>query len=86
MGNRVLAQDVWFDENNLWVLLSDGRQLSVPLTYFPRLLDATQEDLADYIISGGGIGIHWNHLDEDISVEGLLLGFGDRTRTKSPTQ
>ncbi len=78
MDKYVLAQEVWFDADNLWVLLTDGRQIAVPLAYFPRLIDASQDDLNDFIISGGGIGIHWENLDEDISVEGLLLGFGDR--------
>jgi hypothetical protein len=74
------AQKVWFDEDNLWVALIDGRQLSIPLTYFPRLLHANQSDLEKYSISGGGIGIHWENLDEDISVQGLLLGIGDQSK------
>jgi len=53
-------------------------QLAVPLAYFPRLLNASRDDLNDFIISGGVIGIHWDKIDEDISVEGLLLGLGDR--------
>jgi hypothetical protein len=76
------ATRVWFDSDNLWVLLSDGRQLSVPLTYFPRLLTATQQQRESFLISGGGSGLHWESLDEDISVEGLLLGVGDRTRPR----
>jgi len=64
----------------MWVELTDGRQLGVPLAYFPRLLNASQAQLADYIISGGGTGLHWEELDEDISVKGLLLGIGDRTQ------
>ncbi len=78
MDKNVSAQEVWFDADNLWVLLTDGRQIAVPLAYFPRLLNASRDDLNDFIISGGGIGIHWDNIDEDISVEGLLLGFGDR--------
>jgi len=79
LKNDAQAINVWFDENNLWVLLSDGRQLSIPLTYFPRLLNASKEQRDKYIISGGGTGIHWDDIDEDISVNGLLLGIGDRT-------
>lgn len=79
MINQGLAKDVWFDEDNLWVLLTDGRQISIPLTYFPRLLNASEEVRNGFIISGGGVGIHWEGLDEDILVEGLLYGFGDRT-------
>lgn len=76
------ALKVWFDAHNLWIELVDGRQLSVPLAYFPRLLKATPEQRENYEISGGGIGLHWDALDEDISVEGLLLGIGDRTRKR----
>ncbi len=48
------------------VKLADGRQLSVPLAYFPKLLNATQLQLENYVISGGGTGLHWDELDEDI--------------------
>jgi hypothetical protein len=64
------------------VSLSDGRQLSVPLTFFPRLLRATQKQRESILLSGGGTGLHWESLDEDISVEGLLLSVGDRTRPR----
>lgn len=75
------ATAVWFDEENLWVRLADGRSLSVPLTYFPRLLNAPIEARERCVVSGGGTGLHWDEIDEDISVAGLLLGVGDRTRT-----
>ena len=74
------AKKVIFDSDNMWVALTDGRQLGVPIAYFPRLLNATEAQRDDYIISGGGSGLHWEELDEDISVKGLLLGIGDRTR------
>jgi hypothetical protein len=64
----------------MWVELTDGRRLGVPLAYFPRLLNATALDREHFIISGVGSGLHWDNLDEDISVRGLLLGIGDRTR------
>ena len=76
------ASKIWFDHENLWVLLRDGRQLSVPLAYFPRLLKATPKKRNQYIISGGGAGIHWDQLNEDISVAGLLLGHGDLTNLR----
>ena len=76
------AAKVWFDETNLWVSLHDGRQLSVPLAYFPRLLRATSQQRKKFELSGGGIGIHWDALDEDISVAGLLLGQGDVTHLR----
>ncbi len=74
------ATRVHFDDDNMWVDLSDGRQLGVPLVYFPRLLKATPEQRKRHVISGGGVGLHWDDLDEDISVQGLLLGIGDRNR------
>ncbi|PKA25532.1 DUF2442 domain-containing protein [Leptospira levettii] len=76
------AQKVWFDEDNLWVSLYDGRSLSVPLAFFPRLRKANKEQLNRYELSGGGIGIHWEELDEDISVAGLLFGTGDLSSSK----
>ncbi len=74
------ATELSFDGGMMWVSLADGRRLGVPLAYFPRLLAATTEQLKNYELSGGGTGIHWDELDEDISVEGLLMGIGDRTR------
>lgn len=71
------AEKVWFDDNNLWVLLTDGRQISVPLAYFPRLLHASTEQRMRFELSGRGYGIHWDELDEDLSVPGLLLGNTD---------
>jgi hypothetical protein len=56
------------------VLLSDGRRISVPLAWFPRLLRASPDQRADYEILGDGRGIHWPELDEDLSVSGLLEG------------
>ncbi len=74
-----LAKTLRFDESALWLELTDGRTLGAPLAWFPRLLHATGEQLARYRLSGGGAGIHWEELDEDISVEGLLAGRGDLT-------
>ena len=75
-----LAKAVSFDASTLWVDFADGRRLGVPLTYFPRLLNAAPDQRERYEISGGGSGLHWDKLDEDISVENLLLGIGDRTQ------
>jgi hypothetical protein len=74
-----LAKGLRFDDSMMWVELVDGRQLGVPLAYFPRLLRATPEQRCDFVISGGGAALHWDALDEDISVEGLLAGRGDLT-------
>ena len=74
---------VSFDSDMMWVELADGRRLGVPLVYFPRLLNATPAQREQYTISGGGTGLHWNDLDEDISVAALLMGGGDRTKKAS---
>jgi hypothetical protein len=70
-----------FDDDNFWVTLSDGRVIGVPLAWFPRLLRAGHEQRAACRISSRGL--HWEALDEDISVTGLLAGFGDQTRPLS---
>ncbi|MGB2821802.1 MAG: DUF2442 domain-containing protein [Phycisphaerae bacterium] len=75
------AKRVWFDSDNLWVELVDGRQIGVPLAYFPRLLQASPQQLDNHVISGGGTGLHWEELDEDISVPGLLAGTTSRKAT-----
>ncbi len=72
------ARRIWFDDENLWVELMDSRQLGVPLAYFPRLLKATPEQRNHYEMSGGGTGLHWDDLDEDISVPGLLAGMAQQ--------
>jgi len=61
----------------MWVALSDGRSLGVPLAWFPRLLRGTSEQREACRISSRGL--HWEALDEDISVAGLLAGYGDQT-------
>jgi hypothetical protein len=76
-----LAKTVSFDVNTMWVDFVDGRKLGVPLAYFPRLLNATPTQRQHFEISGGGSGLHWDEINEDISVENLLLGIGDRTRS-----
>ncbi|MGI4984691.1 MAG: DUF2442 domain-containing protein [Janthinobacterium lividum] len=73
------AKELRFDDHTMWVELSDGRTLGVPLAWFPRLLHATPAQRADYRISVSGNGLHWEAIDEDISIEGLLAGRGDMT-------
>ncbi|MGA2033762.1 MAG: DUF2442 domain-containing protein [Thermoguttaceae bacterium] len=70
----VFAESVSFSEDSLTVRLDDGRSLSVPLAWYPRLLDGTPEERLKYELIGDGEGVHWPELDEDISVEGLLAG------------
>lgn len=74
-----LAKSVQFDEAMMWVSFKDGRQLGVPLAFFPRLLHASPDQRHRYQISGGGLGLHWEEIDEDISVPALLRGAGDLT-------
>jgi hypothetical protein len=82
LATEALATRLHFDADTMWVDLADGRQLGVPLGYFPRLLRATPLQRGRYVVSGGGTGLHWDELDEDISVPALLMGVGDRTRTR----
>ena len=67
------------DDSTLWVDLQDGRTVGVPLVWFPRLVSATGAERAAGRISASGHGLHWEALDEDISVTGLLAGRGDLT-------
>lgn len=72
--NELRALDVTFNEEEMTIALADGRSLSIPLAWFPRLFHATPEERANWRWIGGGIGMHWPELDEDISVEDLVLG------------
>lgn len=73
----ISATDVSFDEHTMWVDLSDGRTIGVPLAWFPRLLSADPKVLRQVEISP--LGLHWEALDEDVSIAGLLAGRGDQT-------
>lgn len=75
-----LAVEVSFTTDTFRVTLDDGRELSIPLAWFPRLLHASLEQLEQWELIGRGEGLHWEALDEDISVAGLLAGRGDQTR------
>lgn len=68
------AQNVTVTDDDLTVTLSDGRTISVPLAWYPRLWHGTEQERDNWRLIGKGEGIHWEDLDEDISVEGLLLG------------
>ena len=68
------VEAVYFTRNSLVVDLVDGRTISVPLVWYPKLLNASIKERADWEICGGGYGIHWPAIDEDLSVEGLLRG------------
>ncbi len=77
MNSFVRATRVHFDSDSMWVDLSDGRTIGVPLAWFPRLLRSNAEQLEQVRISSRGL--HWEALDEDISIAGLLAGHSDRT-------
>lgn len=67
-----LAVDVSCNNESLSVALADGRMIRVPLEWYPRLVDATPKDRNSWQLIGGGLGIHWEDLDEDVTVESLL--------------
>jgi Protein of unknown function (DUF2442) len=67
-----IAVNLWFDNLRMFILLEDGRELSVPIDWFPSLRDATTQQRDNWRFIGDGEGIHWEDLDEDILVEGLL--------------
>jgi hypothetical protein len=76
----ISATAVRFDDSTMWVDLSDGRTLGVPLAWFPRLLRATPKQRAACEI--GCSGLHWDEIDEDISIAGLIEGRSDQTRSR----
>jgi Protein of unknown function (DUF2442) len=71
---RALAHAVECTDDELIVSLLDGRTISIPILWFPKLADATPEQRANFEILGQGEGIHWPDIDQDLSVEGLLRG------------
>jgi hypothetical protein len=84
LENEPLAADVTVTESALRVSLEDGREISVPLAWYPRLRDATAAQRANWRLIGRGEGLHWPDVDEDISVLGLIAGAGDRLRSSRP--
>lgn len=84
MSSSVRVKAVRFDQDSMWVELSDGRTLGVPLAWFPRLLHGSAEQREQVSISSRGL--HWEALDEDISIDGLLAGRGDQTRSRKAAE
>lgn len=80
LNTEPLAVEVAFDGERFRVALEDGRELSVPIEWFPRLRKATSAQRRNWRLIGHGEGIHWPDVDEDVSVLGLLAGFGDLTK------
>jgi hypothetical protein len=70
--DNAFATDVWFADSKLFVRLTDGREIGVPIDWFPALRDASEEERNDWRFIGKGQGIHWQSLDEDLSVAGFL--------------
>jgi hypothetical protein len=70
----IRVKSVMLDDERLTVELMDGRAVAVPLVWYPRLANASPEQRADWQVGGGGYGVHWPQLDEDLSTEGLLRG------------
>ncbi len=67
-------KEVEFTDTTIHVALMDGRSITVPLAWYPRLLNATLEQRSQWKICGGGYGLHWEAIDEDLSIEGMLRG------------
>lgn len=74
LEHECLAQKVIFTKDSFVVYLNDGRNISVPLIWYPRLFHGNKQELERYELIGDGEGIHWPDLDEDINVEGILAG------------
>ena len=74
LESEVQAIKVWLEDFTINAELIDGRVISVPLAFYPSLLNASKKDRENFKLLGGGIGIHWPSLDLDISTDGLLLG------------
>jgi len=74
LGADERVTEVSFTDSALSVALKDGRTITMPITWYPTLLEATRKQRLNWKIAGGGYGIHWPDLDEDLSTEGLLRG------------
>jgi hypothetical protein len=80
LNNRILIKSVGFGDAKMYIELNSGRVLSVPYTYTPKLQEANVDELKDYKLIANGIGIHFEKIDEDISVEGIIRDFGNETK------
>ncbi len=71
---KVRATKVWFEADFICLQLTDGREVKTPLSFYPRLMNATESQRLKFELSNGGYGIHWEEIDEDLSTEGIALG------------
>ena len=71
-NKSTIASNIWFDYLKMYILLEDGRELNIPIDWFPSLREATRQQRENWRFIGDGEGIHWEDLDEDILIEGLL--------------
>ena len=83
LANEPLVTDVRFSSATFEVTLEDGREISVPITWFPKLRDANSSQRQNWRLIGRGEGIHWPDIDEDISAYGLLAGYGPATPVRA---
>ncbi|MBF0479242.1 MAG: DUF2442 domain-containing protein [Candidatus Omnitrophica bacterium] len=81
--HECLATKLSFSEDSFTVYLNDGRHLTIPLAWYPRLLAGTKQERENYALIGGGEGVHWSKLDEDILIEGLLAGHHSKENQSS---
>lgn len=72
MAKTILATSVHFDDENIYMTLNDGRIVGCPLSWFPRLANATESERNNWELIGDGYGVHWSDIDEDLSAEGML--------------
>ena len=80
LNNKTLIKSVGFGDKKMYIELNSDRVLTVPYTYTQRLKNASTDDLHDFRLIANGIGIHFEKIDEDISVEGIIRDFGDETK------
>ena len=80
LNNKILIKSVGFGDDKMYIELNTSRVLTVPYTYTKRLQNATNKELKNYRLIANGVGIHFEDIDEDISVEGIIRDFGNETK------
>lgn len=80
LNNKTLIKSVGFGDDKMYIELNTSRVLTVPYTYTKRLVNATNKQLKNYRLIANGVGIHFEDIDEDISVEGIIRDFGNETK------